>query len=211
MNLSITLIFIIACGIVSVMAFSRPQMLSKWIGWPYRMKNNNEYYRLLSSGFVHADYIHLIINLFVLYQFGTIVEMTFIEVFSDQGRIYYALLLLLGIAVPDLIDYFIHKDHPEYRSLGASGAVSAVLFSYVLFNPWAKIYLYGIIPIYTIVAALLYVIYSIYQDKKANDNVNHMAHLTGAVFGFVFTLMLKPGLWNYFIEEVINGAKTLIG
>ena len=87
----------------------------------------------------------------------------------------------------------------------------AMLFSYVLFNPWAKIYLYGIIPIYTIVAALLYVIYSIYQDKKANDNVNHMAHLTGAVFGFVFTLMLKPGLWNYFIEEVINGAKALIG
>ena len=210
MNISLTLIFVIATGLISVLSFSRPEMLFKLIGWPYRMKANKEYYRLLTSGFVHADYIHLLINLFVLYQFGTIVEQYYLEIFADSGRLYYTLLLLLGIIVPDIIDFFIHKDNPEYRSLGASGTVSAVLFSYVLFNPWAKIYLYGIIPIYTIVAAVLYIIYSIYQDKKANDNVNHLAHLTGAIFGFVFTLMLKPGLWNYFIQELVNGFSALI-
>ncbi len=209
MNFSITLIFIIASGIASVLAFKKPEMMYKWVGWPYRVKHNNEYYRLLSSGFIHADYMHLIINLFVLYQFGTIVEIQFINIFGDTGKIYYTLLLLLGIIVPDIITYFINKDNPEYRSLGASGAVSAVLFSYVLFNPWAKIYLYGIIPIYTLVAAVLYVIYSIYQDRKANDNVNHMAHLTGAIFGFVFTLILKPDLWNSFIVDVTEGAKAL--
>ena len=133
MNFSITLIFVIASGIASVLAFRRPTMMYKWIGWPYRVQHKKEYYRLLSSGFIHADYLHLLINLFVMYQFGTIVEIQFVNLFSDTGKIYYTLLLLLGIIVPDIITYFINKDKPEYKSLGASGAVSAVLFSYVLF------------------------------------------------------------------------------
>lgn len=209
MVLSVTLIFVIAIGAISILSFNKPELLYKLVGWPHRMKHQKEYYRVLTSGFVHADYIHLIINLFVLYQFGTIVETYFGEIFLEMGRVYYILLLLLGIIIPDVIDYFIHKENPQYRSLGASGTVSAVLFSYVLFNPWAKIYLYGIIPIYTIVAAVLYIIFSIYQDKKANDNVNHMAHLTGAIFGFLFTLLLKPSLWNYFINELISGFNGL--
>jgi len=202
--MSITILFVCIAGLTSILAFNRPELLHKLLGWPYRVKRNGEFYRLLTSGFVHADYLHLIINLFVLYQFGAIVEQQYQMVFGETGRIYYILLLLLGIIVPDVIDYLIHKDRPEYRSLGASGTVSAVLFAYVLFNPWAKLYLYGIIPIYSIIAAVLYIIYSIYQDKKANDNVNHMAHLTGAVFGFLFTLLLKPSLWNYFIVRLTD-------
>ncbi|HQW11002.1 MAG TPA: rhomboid family intramembrane serine protease [Saprospiraceae bacterium] len=176
----------------------------KLLDWPYREKRFNEWYRLLSSGFIHADWMHLIINMFVLYQFGQFVEQQYTEIFGPLGDYYYTLLLLLGVIVPNAIGYFKNKDNPGFRGLGASGAVSAVLFAYVIFNPWNKLYLYGVIPIYSVVAAILYIAYSFWADRRRRDHVNHMAHLTGGIFGFVFTLLLKPELWGYFIEQLRN-------
>ncbi len=202
--MSVTNTFVIISGLISIMAFRNPTLLYKLIGWPNRTASEHEYYRLFTGGLVHADYIHLLVNLFVMYQFGTIVELQYRDLFGDNGVYLYLALVVLGIIVPNLIDMLLHKNQLNYRSLGASGSVSAVLFAFVLFNPWSKLYLYGIIPLYSIVAAVLYIIYSIYQDKRAKDNVNHMAHLTGAVFGFVFTLALKPALWPVFIHQLLS-------
>ena len=139
-----------------------------------------------------------------MYEFGRFVEAMYGQLFGEYGKLLYALLIVLGVIIPNTIDYFLHKDKSYYRSLGASGTVSAVLFAYVLFNPWSKIYLYGIIPIYTVLAAILFVVYSVYQDRKAQGNINHMAHLSGAFFGFLFTLLLKPELWSYFIQQLLS-------
>ena len=139
-----------------------------------------------------------------MYEFGRFVEAMYGQLFAEYGKLLYALLIVLGVIIPNTIDYFLHKGKSYYRSLGASGTVSAVLFAYVLFNPWSKIYLYGIIPIYTVLAAILFVVYSIYQDRKAQGNINHMAHLSGAFFGFLFTLLLKPELWSYFIQQLLS-------
>lgn len=137
-----------------------------------------------------------------MYQFGAIVEIEYKVLFGENGVYYYLALIVLGVIVPNLFDLMLHKNQPNYRSLGASGSVSAVLFAYVLFNPWSKLYLYGILPLYSIVAAVLYIVYSVYQDNKGKDNINHMAHLIGAVFGFVFTLALKPSLGPFFCSTV---------
>lgn len=204
MSINITVTFIIITCIASYIGFKNTDFLSKWVNWPYRVKHNKEYTRLLSSGFVHADFIHLLVNVFVLYQFGTIVELYYMDMFGSMGRNYYIMLLLLGIIVPDSVTYLKQSDNPNYRSLGASGAVSAVLFAYVLINPWSKIYLYGIIPLTSLVAAVLYLVYSIWADRKGGDNVNHIAHISGALFGFVFTIFLKPDLWDRFKSLVVN-------
>ncbi|HQW95813.1 MAG TPA: rhomboid family intramembrane serine protease [Saprospiraceae bacterium] len=202
--MSVTIIFVIISGILSILAFNRRELIDKLIGWPYRTAQSGEYYRLFTSGLIHADYIHLFINLFVMYEFGRFVEAMYGQLFGEYGKLLYALLIVLGVIIPNTIDYFLHKGKSYYRSLGASGTVSAVLFAYVLFNPWSKIYLYGIIPIYTVLAAILFVVYSIYQDRKAQGNINHMAHLSGALFGFLFTLLLKPELWSYFIQQLLS-------
>lgn len=202
--MTITLVFVIICCIVTYLAFRDNQLMTRLLDWPYREKRYNEYYRLLSSGFIHADWIHLIVNMFVLYQFGELVEHYYVDLFGNSGKIYYLILLLLGVIVPNLIGYFRHNNEPGYRGLGASGTVSAVLFIYVLFDPWAKLYLYGVIPIYSVLAAVLYLVYSIWADKKRNDNVNHIAHITGGIFGIIYTLMLKPDMWSYFISQLKN-------
>ena len=155
MNLTITNIFLAAITVISILAFSNHRLLEKLIDWPYRIKRNGEYYRLLTSGFLHADWLHLLINMFVFYQFGGMVERYYAEVFGSNGKLFYILLLTLGVIVPNLIGYFRNMDNPGYRGLGFSGAVSAVLFAFVVFNPWSKLYLYGIIPIHAVVAAIL--------------------------------------------------------
>jgi len=202
MNLSITNIFVIAISITSILAFSNNKIIFRLIDWPYRIKHNGEFYRLLSSGFIHADWLHLLINMFVFYQFGNIVEQYYQRAYVENGKLFYILLLLLGVIIPNLIGYFRNMNNPNYRGLGFSGAVSAVLFAFVVFDPWSKLYLYGIVPIYAILAAILYIAYSFWADRKRNDSVNHMAHLTGGIFGILFTILLKPELALYFLQQL---------
>ena len=202
--MSVTNAFVIVSGLLSVLAFRNPALLYKLIGWPHRSSTEREYYRLFTGGLVHGDYIHLLVNLFVMHEFGAIVEMEYKVLFGENGVYYFLALIVLGVIVPNLFDLMLHKNQPNYRSLGASGSVSAVLFAYVLFNPWSKLYVYCILPLYSIVAAVLYIVYSVYQDKKGKDNINHMAHLIGAVFGFVFTLALKPSLGPFFVQQLLS-------
>ena len=203
--ISITLILVGITVIISLQAMNNPAMKQKLIHSPYAEQRTGEYHRLLTSGFIHADFMHLFINMFVLWQFGDQVEKMFILQFGTlMGRINYLLLYLVGIVIADLPSYYKHKDNPYYAALGASGAVSAIMFSYILFWPWSTLLLYGIIPIPGIVGALLYLGYSHWAAKNARDNIGHDAHFYGAVFGFFFTIALHPAWAGEFITNLMN-------
>ena len=166
---------------------------------------NNVYKLPLPNRYLaNFDFFHLFVNMFVLYSFGPPVESHFEFLLGGAGQTMFLIYYLLGIAIASLPTYFRHKNNFAYNSLGASGAVSAILFSYILFDPWNKIYLYGIIGIPGILAGVAYLIYSNYSDKRGVDNINHNAHFWGAIFGFIFPLTIKPVVFIYFIEKVFN-------
>ncbi len=199
--MSYTLIIVIATVLVSLSAFNNEQINHKLILWPRKMDNPAEYYRLLTSGFIHADYIHLIFNMLALFLFGRNVEVFFS--FSGIPVVLFPVLYLAGIIAASLPSFARHKNDPYYRSLGASGGVAAVLFSFIYFAPWAIIYVW-FIPVPAIIAAVGYLIYSAYMSKQQRDNVNHDAHFWGAVFGFVFTLLFAPDHGQQFIAKLLH-------
>ncbi|MGI8892132.1 MAG: rhomboid family intramembrane serine protease [Bacteroidia bacterium] len=202
--MSITLVIVIVTSIVSIMAFQNEALMNKLIMNPYVTKHRNQWYRFITSGIIHADWLHLLINMFVFYSFGKIVEQYYDYYFGELS-IYYFLMLYFGSMIISILPSYVkHHDQPHYNSLGASGAVSAIVFAYIIFDPLSNIYLYGLIGIPGIVAALLYLIYSWYMAAKGGDNINHSAHLWGAIFGFVYTIILKPDLFIDFIDQLRN-------
>ncbi|MEO7522488.1 MAG: rhomboid family intramembrane serine protease [Ferruginibacter sp.] len=201
----ITIILIALNVIFSVIGFSNAGLVDKTIMWPYRIKRENQYYRFVTSGFLHGDWMHLIFNMFTLYFFGKNIEIMF-AVFGLGGNISYLALYFVGMVVADIPSYFKQKDNYGYRALGASGAVSAVIFAAIVFSPWSSIYLYGAIKLSAALYAVLFIVYCVYMDKKGTDNVGHNVHLWGALFGLAFTLVLiatlQPALFNGIIEEL---------
>jgi membrane associated rhomboid family serine protease len=203
----VTLILIIANVIFSFIGLSNNAFLTKTIGWPYYEKRNKQYYRFITSGFLHADWMHLIFNMFTLFFFGSYIEIIF-SAPGFGGSLTYLTLYILGLIAADIPSFFKHQNNPNYRSLGASGAVSAVIFAAIVFSPWDKIKLYGFFGISALVYAFLYVYYCIYMSKKNSDNINHDAHLWGSIFGFIFTLLiitiLRPDVFPYIINDLKN-------
>ncbi len=192
--------------IISVIGFSNADLINKAIMWPYGVKRNKEYYRFITSGFIHADLFHLIFNMFSFYFFGRAIEMYFTQ-YGLGGSVAYLLLYFLGLIVSDIPSYFKHQNDSSYRALGASGAVSAVIFACILFQPWGTILIY-FIPMPFIVFAFVYLGYCIYMSKKSLGHVNHDAHLWGSIFGLVFTLVLiaikSPDLFPGILEELAS-------
>lgn len=189
------------------MAFNSQEVLSKTIMWPYGVKRYNQYYRFITSGFIHADFMHLFFNMFTLFFFGQNVEIIFTKA-GLGGAIAYLALYFLGLIVSDIPTYLKQKDNYHYHCLGASGAVSAVVFAAIIFNPWGKIYLYGAIGISAFIYAVLYIVYCVTMSRRGGDNINHDAHLWGSLFGLVFTIILiaalQPGLFDYILEQLKN-------
>jgi membrane associated rhomboid family serine protease len=203
--MSITLILIIVTGLISYQAFSNRDMFFKLMHNPYQEAHRKEYYRFLTSCFVHGSWPHLFINMFVLYQFGTIVEQVFQGIFGDiMGRLNYLLLYLLSGIFADIPTFLKHKDNHIFSSVGASGAVSGLMFAYVLFDPWAMLLIFFIIPLPAFLAGILYLIYSSYASKRAGDMIDHDAHFYGAVFGFLFTISLRPSVFLTFLEKLME-------
>ena len=204
--MSITAIIAIITGIVSAQCFQRPFLLQRWAHHPYSVANNNEWYRMLSSGFVHGSWAHLLINMFVFWMFGERIEYYFVQIWGVlPGRMYFLMVYLLTIAFANIPSQFRNKNNPSYFSLGASGGVSGIVFIFILFHPWEKLYLYFVIPIYGIIAGLLYLVYSHWASKNSSDNIDHSAHFYGAIIGIVLTLVLKPSLGILFLDRLISG------
>lgn len=203
--MSITLILIIVSSLISYQAFQRPEMLRMLQHHPYTEHNQREYFRWLTAGFVHGSWMHLLINMFVLYQFGEFVEYQFIGIFGEtMGRINYLALYLLTIIAANIPTYFVHRESPYFASVGASGAISGILFVFVLFKPWSMLLLFFIIPIPAIIAAVLYLVYSSWASKNQSDRIDHAAHFYGAVFGLLFALAIKPSLFSLFIDRLVH-------
>ena len=193
-----TLLIIIVTVLFSMAAFKRTQLIYKYNYSAYQVVHRKQWYRVFTHAFLHANWEHLIFNMISLYFFAPFVE-------SQLGIIMF-LLLYAGAAIassiPDLIK---HKDNPNYNALGASGAVSAVIFASILLNPLSKImFILLPIPIPAVLFGVLYLAYSAYMSKKNIDNIGHNAHFWGAIFGFVFPILLHPSLLSNFFNQLFN-------
>ena len=200
MEFTITIAIIIITAIISFTAFNNEKITNDLIFWPPMIKEKHQYYRFITSGFIHADIAHLAFNMITLYFFGRAMEMFFI---AKIGKIGFLLFYIAGIIVSEIPSFIKHRDNYQYRSLGASGAVTAVLFSFILLAPWQTLYVF-FLPVPAIIFAALYVGYSIYMDRKGGDNVNHSAHLWGAVWGVAFTILMEPNVLSHFLNQLMK-------
>ncbi|HEX7342219.1 MAG TPA: rhomboid family intramembrane serine protease [Rhodanobacteraceae bacterium] len=196
----VTLLLIAVTCVVSFLAFKRPPLMQKLVLWPPAVTRQHEYWRLLTSGFVHADLQHLLFNMLTLFFFGQLMERFFAFYAGEVG---YVLFYLGGIVVAILPSYLAHRNDVRYASLGASGAVSAVLFGFVLLQPWALIWVF-FFPLPAIIYAIMFVGYSIYMDHRGTDNINHSAHLWGAAYGVLFTVAVQPRVVPAFVAQVVH-------
>ena len=196
----VTLIILAVTCVISFAAFSNPRLLERLILWPPAISRSHQYDRLLTCGLVHADFAHLLFNMFTFFSFGAYMERLFTPRIGALG---YALFYAGGIVVSALPSYLRHQDDANYRSLGASGAVSAVLFAYILIRPWSTLLIFAI-PVPAIIFALVYLGYTIYMDRRQTDRINHSAHLWGAAYGIVFTITLEPRVLGRFFEQLTH-------
>lgn len=206
--MSITILIIIITAIISFTANNKPELYQKLLFNPYQVIHNKEWYRLFTHAFIHdkQNIFHLIFNMYVLYSFGNIVESILINEMGTMGVIYYLFIYIGGIAVASLPSLVRHKDNYSYNAVGASGAVSAVLFAAIAFMPFTGGIGIIFLPftINPLLFGVLYLAYEIYMDKRSNDNVAHDAHTWGAVFGFLFTLIFVPGAFMNFVAQLMN-------
>jgi membrane associated rhomboid family serine protease len=196
-----TLILLGITCVISMLAFNNQRMLQQGMMLPPRVHKHGEYYRFISYGFLHADGMHLLFNMITLYFFGQYMETVLNELLGDFA---FVLFYLGGLVFSILPTYATNKNNDAYASLGASGAVSAVLFAYIVINPWHLIGVF-FIPVPAIIFAVLYTGYSIWMDKKGGDNINHSAHLWGAAYGVVFLLLVRPQFFSEFLQKLIPG------
>lgn len=193
---------ILVTSLISFLAFSNLKLMDSLIFWPPAISMRHQYYRFITCGLIHADFMHLIFNMITLYFFGTALENYYMGELGLQ-HYYFLILYILALIASNIPTYLKRKDDYNYRSLGASGAVSAVLFAFILIRPWARISLY-FIPMPALVYAILFTAYSIYMSRRGGDNVNHDAHLWGAFFGVVFTIAVDHSVLSSFLNELTH-------
>jgi len=186
-GISSTFIIIAITCVVSFVAFGNPKVMNELIFWPPAVTRKHDYSRFIGYGLVHANGSHLLFN-----------------IDAQLGAYGFAFFYVLGLIVSILPTYFQHRDDENYRSLGASGAVSAVLFAYILFQPWSLIYFYFAIPIPAIVYAVLYVGYTIWANHRGGSRINHSAHLWGGAYGVAFVLVMKPEVLSLFVDRLTH-------
>jgi len=192
-------------AIVSVMAFSNRELFDKLKFNAYYIKHSKQTWRFFSYGLVHGSWAHLLINMFVLWSFGEIVESFLSQSFGLKGELYFVLLYVAGIIFSTLVDFRNNKENIYYNAVGASGAVSAVVFASILIFPGGSIFVFPIpIPIPSWLFGILYLAYSAYMAKRGTDNVGHTAHFWGALVGVVFMIIVAPQVFAGFIDYFIG-------
>ena len=208
---SITIIIVIITCIISFTALNNEKINEDMLFWPTAIDRRKQYYRFFSYGLIHADFGHLLLNMFSLYSIGTALEQYIFShtvFFAEKGRLIYLVLYLTAIIVAPIPDYIKNRNNPGYRALGASGAVSAVIFSFILLEPTRTLFLF-FIPMPAYVVGIVFVVISTVMAKRGGDNIGHGAHLTGAIYGLIFTILATRLFAGYdaikeFLDAVLN-------
>lgn len=205
--MSITLCIVILTALVSYLAFQNENLVRRTIFSPYLITKHNDWFRFISSGFIHANWPHLLFNMLALYSFGEMLEKGYLPMyFHSNSRLIFLAIYFLGMITADISTFIKYRNSPSYASLGASGAVSAVVFASILFDPLPEgggiIILPIPFPVPPVIFGILYLLYSAYMARQSRDNINHDAHLYGALFGFVFPIILKPVLFLNFVHSI---------
>lgn len=194
----------------SLYCFNDRSKMHKYLFHPYSIYHNKEHYRFLTHAFIHGDYLHLLFNCIALYSFGSALENYFFPyLFGEKlGKVYYILLFTGGIYAASFTEYFRNRNNSSYSSLGASGAISSIMFCFIMVSPLSQISLF-FFPMQGWIAGvlLLGVSYYLIRRKRTSDysdNISHESHFWGALFGVAFILVLKPVLLKEFINQIIN-------
>jgi membrane associated rhomboid family serine protease len=210
--MSITVIIIIITCLVSFTAFNNEKIFEDLIFNPPAITYNRQYYRFFTCGLIHANYMHLGFNMYSLYLFGEIVEPQFAAAFGAKGKIFYLLMYVTALLVCLLPTYWKNRTNYNYRSLGASGAVSAVVFAFIFFAPTQKlglIFLPSALSIPGFIFGFLYLGISSYLDRRGGGNINHSAHIWGAVYGVVYLVVMGYFFSDYgLLGEFVDKVKT---
>jgi membrane associated rhomboid family serine protease len=206
--ITFTFLFIIIA--FSVYCFNNKTAMHKYLFHPYSIHFNREHYRFLTHAFIHGDYIHLAFNCLALYSFGLALEEYFFpQLFGEKlGKIYYILLFTGGIYAASFTEYYRNRNNPDYSSLGASGAISSIMFCFIMVSPLSSISLF-FFPMQGWIAGvlLLGISYYLIRRKKTSaysDNISHESHFWGAMFGVAFILALKPAMLKIFVLEIMS-------
>ncbi len=192
--MTITLILVIATVAISIPAFSNQELFYKLDLQPYMIQARKEYHRFITHAFLHADWGHLGINMYVLFTFGRLVEDGFSYHFGDRWMLYFSMLYLGGILFSTLPGFSRNKNNPSYHAVGASGAVSAIVYSFILMEPFQPLGLiiFPFLKLPAFVFGLLYLAAEVYLDRQGGSRIAHSAHYFGGIFGLIFTFILKP-------------------
>jgi len=195
-NTPVASIIFIFTLVTSIYAFSDSSLYGKFMLHPYSVYRKKNVYTLITSGLIHGSWMHLIFNMFTFYFFAFTLE-------STIGSVQFGIVYFVGLILSDIPSVFKHKNDFHYHSLGASGAISAVLFSYILFYPLNTLMIFPLpIPIWAVLFGVLYLVYSYYMSKSSRDNINHDAHLFGAITGVIVTIILVPGIVPHFLAAI---------
>ncbi|MFC5411308.1 rhomboid family intramembrane serine protease [Larkinella bovis] len=202
--MNVTLAIIVITIIVSLYGWQNDSFLERLLLNPQKILQRGQWYRMLTSGFIHADLGHLAFNMITLFYFGGTLEQVFRALFGEAGALYLLIFYLVSIVVSDIPTLIRQRNRSNYNSLGASGGVSALLFGSIMFQPTAQILIMGIIPIPGFIFGALYMGYSFYESQRGRGRINHDAHLYGAIFGVTVVILLYPPVIPYFIDQISN-------
>jgi membrane associated rhomboid family serine protease len=188
--MSITLIIVIITAVISFSAFSNEKVTNELIFTPPAITHRNQWYRFFSCALIHADISHLAFNMFSLYSFGGFVEDNFRYIFGSGGPIIYLAIYVISQFLCLLPTYLKNKDNYNYQSLGASGAVSAIIFAGIFLSPLQKVGILFIpVGVPGFIFGFLYLGITWYLDKRGQGNINHSAHLFGSLAGIILLVI----------------------
>jgi membrane associated rhomboid family serine protease len=198
---SFIFVITIAC---SLLAFSNQGLYGKMMLHPHSVSRKQHVYTLLTSGLIHKDWMHLLFNMLSYFFFAFTLE-------QYMGHWQFGVLYIASLILSDLPTVAKHKNDYWYHSLGASGAVSAVIFGFIMYSPMTSMYIIPFpFPIKAIIFGVLYLVYCHYSSKHSRDNINHDAHLYGALCGVAITLILNPKVLPLFIAQITGGVQSMI-